>query len=125
MQTLQTGIDLVEIARLTELKDTIRQKFIERVFTQHEINSAGGSNEILAEYFAAKEAAVKALGCGIGSVGWRDIEIRLDDDRPPILQLYNEASRMAQQQGLSAWSVSFSHTELYALALVIGYNRST
>ena len=124
MQAVRTGIDLVEIARLAELKDTIRRKFLERVYTEHEINSAGGSNERLAEYFAAKEAAVKALGCGIGTVNWRDIEICMGEDHSPVLQLYNEASRLAGQQGLSGWSVSLSHTTLYALAVVVGYDRA-
>jgi len=63
-----SGIDLVEIARFRALNPAIRARFYQRVFTQEERTYAGASLQRAAGLFAAKEAAVKALGCGIGPV---------------------------------------------------------
>jgi len=59
------------------------------------------------------------LGTGIGKVSWRDIEILRGPERQPILFLSGEASRLAQQLGLSQWSISLSHTQEHAIALVV------
>ncbi len=84
MPALRTGIDLVEIERLENLKPEIRTRFCQRVFTMQELAYAGGRLERLAAMFAAKEAVAKALGCGIGPIHWKDIEIRHTDEGPRI-----------------------------------------
>ena len=122
MYSFLSGIDLVEVARLVELKDNIRRKFLERVYTQVELDSAGDSNERLAEFFAAKEAVTKALGSGIGAVGWRDIEVHVEEISfsSVYLHLHNEAQQLSDRLNVSRWFISLSHTHKYALALVIG-----
>ncbi len=125
MSALRTGVDLVEVERLTELRDEIRLKFLTRVFTEGELERAAGANEILAELFAAKEAVVKALGCGIGPVSWREIEINQTTGGDPMLSLSGGASLLADQMGLGHWCLSLSHTADYAVALVIAYSAET
>ena len=73
----------------------------------------------LAARFAAKEAVSKALGTGIGRVAWREIEILRGPARQPVLVLSGEAQLLAQQLGLDQWTVSLSHTQGHAIALVV------
>lgn len=121
---LRSGIDLIEISRLEKLNPAIRRRFIARVYTQHEQATADqrgkeGQWATLAGRFAAKEAVAKALGCGIGAVAWKDIEIVQGDQGEPMLKLHGIAQELATQQGLETWSVSISHSQTHAVAMVV------
>lgn len=116
---LRTGVDLIEIARIREALERHGERFVARIFTESEQQECGGRAASLAARFAAKEAVAKALGCGIGNVSWLDIEIRLDENKAPYLILHEEGEKLANQLGLSNWSVSLSHTESQALAFVV------
>lgn len=115
---LRTGVDLIEIRRIGEAMARHGERFLARVFTEAERRECGGRVASLAGRFAAKEAAAKALGCGIGDVGWLDIEVRSDDRKAPYLVLHGEAERLAKQLGLAVWSLSLSHTSEQAIAFV-------
>jgi holo-[acyl-carrier protein] synthase len=117
--TLASGVDLIEIARVKEAIDRHGERFLERVFTPSELESCRGRSESLAARFAAKEAAAKALGCGIGEVGWRDIEVVGNANSAPLLRLHGDAARLAEEQGLTHWSVSLTHTHQHAMAFVV------
>jgi holo-[acyl-carrier protein] synthase len=121
MAILHTGIDLVEIARLSQIKPEIRQRFLERVFTPRELEQAGGSDASLAGRFAVKEAVAKALGTGIGVLGWRQIEVERGPQGNPVLHLYGNAQVEAEKQGLTIWSISISHTRTYAVAVAVAF----
>lgn len=116
---LATGVDLIDIFRIREAMDRHGDRFISRIFTEAEQRDCGGRIASLAVRFAAKEAVSKALGCGIGDVSWLDIEIRSNENKAPYLVLHGEGERLANQLGLSNWSVSLSHTENQAIAFVI------
>jgi len=116
---LSTGVDLVDIERIRDAIDRHGMRFIARIFTEIEQRESGGRVASLAARFAAKEATAKALGCGIGDVGWLDIEIRGDEKHAPHLYLHGEGEKLAQKLGLSNWSVSLSHTESQAIAGVV------
>jgi holo-[acyl-carrier protein] synthase len=118
MFKIETGIDLVEIARLSELEEHIRRRFNARVFTEAELAESENRNEHLAGLFAAKEAAAKALGTGIGEVHWQDLEVLKDKAGKPHLHLHNTAKQLAQQNGWVSWSVSITHTASTAAAVV-------
>lgn len=120
---LRTGVDLIEISRIKEAIERHGERFLGRVFTDLERKECNGRVSSLAARFAAKEAASKALGCGIGRVGWLDIEIRSDDRKAPYLVFHGEGERLAKELGLSAWSVSLSHTENMAIAFVVAVGR--
>jgi holo-[acyl-carrier protein] synthase len=119
MSILRTGIDLVEINRLEQQDPAIRARFLERVFTPRELEENGGSAASLAGRFAVKEAVSKALGCGIGILGWRSIEIQRGPQGEPVLVLTGKALEMAQAQGLDDWSISISHTHTHAVGLAV------
>ena len=116
---LRSGVDLVEIQRFADLRPGIRSRFIQRILTQDEQREVNDSLPTLAGKFAAKEAVVKALGCGIGLVSWQDIEILHDDQGQPILYLYRHALQIANELMLTHWTVSISHTRLQAVATAV------
>jgi holo-[acyl-carrier protein] synthase len=119
MSTIRSGIDLVEIERLEQLDPAIRQRFLERVFTPRELEDAGSSNASLAGRFAVKEAVSKALGCGIGILGWQSIEIQRGSQGEPLLNLSGQALEMARALGFADWSISISHTRTHAIGLAV------
>jgi holo-[acyl-carrier protein] synthase len=116
---LSTGIDLIEIMRVEGAIKRHGDQFLERIYTPKELALFGKSLESLAVRFAAKEAVVKALGCGIGAVSWLEIEILRDDMDAPVLVLHGNALQRATLLGYQNWSVSLSHTDLHAIALVV------
>jgi holo-[acyl-carrier protein] synthase len=109
----------VEVARIRAAIECHGGRFLSRIFTEAELRDCNGRVASLAARFAAKEAVSKALGCGIGKVGWLEIEVISGKNRAPHLLLRGEAQRLAAELGLSAWSVSLSHTENQALAFVV------
>lgn len=120
---LRTGVDLIEIERFRSAYQRYDQRFLNRVFTPTELEENGMNMASLAARFAAKEAVAKALGTGIGRISWQDIETRRGISGEPILQLHGAAEQLAGEQHLSTWSLSLSHTQVYAIAFVVALNR--
>jgi holo-[acyl-carrier protein] synthase len=125
IQKLFSGIDLVDIARFRELNPAIRERFYARVFTQKEKAYIGRSFERAAGIFAAKEALVKALGCGIGLVSWQEVAIGYEAQGKPMPELSGNAKAAEQALDISEWSVSISHTKSSAVAVAVAYSKST
>jgi holo-[acyl-carrier protein] synthase len=121
---LKTGVDLVEIARIKGLKAEIRKRFIERVFTPSEIAELGDSDQRLSACFAAKEAVSKALGCGIGPIGWQEIVLHHLPNGEPTILLFGKAAELAAHSGLTQWSISISHSKTHAIAMVVALGES-
>jgi len=116
---LVTGVDLIEIARIEEVIARHGKHYLERIFTPAELAQLGKRTESLAGRFAAKEAVTKALGCGIGEVTWKEIEILGDEQNAPVLTLYGAAETKAKELGLTTWSVSISHSQSHTVAFVV------
>lgn len=111
-----TGIDLVELDRMMALVEK-GTKIANRILTEKEkeiydsYSSKKRKIEFLAGRFAAKEAFSKALGTGIGEVGFRDIEILPNSKGAPVL-----TCRVTQDKNIH---LSISHSRDYAIAQVI------
>ena len=116
---LRTGVDLIEIARIEEVVSRHGKHYLERIYTPAELELCGKRAESLAGRFAAKEAVAKALGCGIGEVDWKEIEILDDALHAPALQLKGKAAQKANELGLTSWSVSLSHSQSHVVAFVV------
>jgi holo-[acyl-carrier protein] synthase len=116
---LVSGIDLVEINRIISLKPAIKTRFLCRILTPKE-RETHITDKSIAGVFAAKEAAAKALGCGIGPISWQDLVVLPDEQGKPALFLKGYALEVANTTGISLWSVSITHTETLAAATVIG-----
>lgn len=116
---IRSGVDLIEIARFEEQKPEIRKRFFARVFTIRELSLIQNSTASAAGRFAAKEAVAKVLGCGIGEVGWQDIEILQQESGEPSLILHARALQISHELGLETWSVSISHSRESAVAFAV------
>ena len=88
---IATGVDLIEIGRVRQVMLRHGDRFLKRIYTAAELKACAGRVESLAARFAAKEATAKALGCGIGSVGWQEIEIAGNEIHAPRLILRGAA----------------------------------
>src|SRR5512138_3609209 len=116
---LRTGVDLIEIGRIKEVIARHVKRYLERIYTPAELEQLGNDPESLAGRFAAKEAVAKALGCGIGEVGWTEIEVLGDEQNAPGLTLSGASPEKARALGLETWSVSISHSMDHAVAFVV------
>lgn len=118
---LATGIDLIEISRIEEAIARHGQHYLERIYTPAELEQCGGRRESLAGRFAAKEAVAKALGCGIGDIAWKEIEVLGDEQHAPMLTLHGAAKQRADDLRLTVWSVSISHSQSHSVALAVAF----
>lgn len=116
---LTSGIDIIEVERIDRAILRHGERFFNRFYTPQELIDASGHTPALAARFAGKEAVAKALGTGIGDVGWKEIEIIKGSRRQPLLTLHGRAAELAQELGLSIWSISLSHTHEHAIAIVV------
>jgi len=116
---LRTGVDLIEIDRIREVARRHGRRYLDRIYTAAELAQSHQRVEYFAGRFAAKEAVAKALGSGIGEVGWKDIEVLGDEEDAPVLNLSGPARRRAEDLGLTTWSVSISHSTDHALAFAV------
>ncbi len=118
---LGIGTDLVDIDRF---RDVLQRTpgLVERLFRADEVayaNQAGDPVPRLAARFAAKEATLKSMGCGIGAMKLRDIEVLHHDDGRPELRLHAGASEQAEAFGAARFAVTLSHTDQLAQAVVV------
>lgn len=116
---LRTGVDLIEISRIEKVVSRHGKHYLERIYTLAELELCGKRAESLAGRFAAKEAVAKALGCGIGDVTWKEIEILGDEQNAPVLHLHGKATQKADELELTNWSVSISHSQTQVIAFVV------
>jgi holo-[acyl-carrier protein] synthase len=118
-----TGVDICEVARIAESITRFGDRFLQRVFTEAEIRyckSKRNSAERFAARFAAKEAAMKALGTGASrGVTWTSIEVAHAPGGRPILRVKGKTSEIAEGLGVKRISLSVTHTESTAMAIVI------
>jgi len=116
---LAIGVDMLEVERVERALARHGERFYARFFTPRERADACDSPSRLAARIAAKEAAAKALGTGIGAVRWVDIEVQTDGNGGPHLVLHGAAARLADALGLHTWALSLSHTRQHAIAFVV------
>src|SRR5579862_2268319 len=118
-----TGIDVVEVPRVAAAIERFGQRFLERIYTPDEIKyceSKANRVERYAARFAAKEAAMKALGTGWNhGVRWRDIEVKRQPGGRPTIAFYGKAAEFAAKLGTRNIALSLTHTESEAFAQVI------
>ncbi|SPF44687.1 Holo-(acyl-carrier-protein) synthase [Candidatus Sulfotelmatobacter kueseliae] len=118
-----TGIDIAEVPRIRQAIERFGARFLERVFTAGEIrycDSKANRFERFAARFAAKEAAMKALGTGWNhGVRWRDCEVTRMPGGRPTLTFHGKAEEFAAKLGARNVALSLTHTAEQAIAQVI------
>lgn len=123
MAIIGIGIDIVEVSRIEALLSQHEERFLERVFTPAEQSHSADRKSRplhLAARFAAKEAAMKALGTGLASgISWQDVEVVPLPTGAPTLALHAKALERSIGIGAKSWTISLTHTDSYAAAVVI------
>lgn len=117
------GLDIAEIDRIEAAIARHGAPFLERLFTPREVaycERFKNRYERYAGRFAAKEAAMKALGTGWArGVRWRDIEVVRGDSGKPTLKLEGVAGEIARGMGVKNIVMTITHSGNLALAQVI------
>lgn len=118
------GMDLASLSRVERCLERFGEHFCRRVLTEAECGllpeAPGARAAYVAGRFAAKEAAVKALGTGFAEgISMRDVEVlRLPSGRPE-LRLSGAAARRAESLGVKSMHLSLSHEREVAGAVVV------
>lgn len=121
MKIYGIGTDIIEIERIKEAINRT-SAFKTKVYSKKEIEYIEKKKNPYASYagrFAAKEAVSKALGTGVRGFSLSDIEILNDNLGKPIVYLYNEVKKVAQNLKIQ---ISISHSRDYAVSTVIIYS---
>ena len=117
------GIDVAEVPRIQAVIESQKERFLRRVYTLDEVaycEQFKNKYERYAGRFAAKEAAMKALGTGWRrGVRWVDFEVVREKGGRPTIRLDGEAKKIAEELGVKRIALSITHTEAQALAQVI------
>jgi len=106
-----TGVDITEVNRLRKAVEKWGKDFLNRIFTEVELENAKARASIyqhLAGRFAAKEAIFKAINSR--EIGWKDLQILNDKEGKPYCQLLNHKNKKIEIY------VSISHVKNYAVA---------
>lgn len=121
---LGVGVDLVSIERVERAYRRRPERFLNRFFTAVELDLLRERQVLmpaLAARFAAKEAVLKAIGCGIGPAGLREVEVLAPRGKQPRVALHGHAARLAEERGITAVEVSLSHEPPFAAAFAVAY----
>jgi holo-[acyl-carrier protein] synthase len=117
------GVDLCEVDRMETAIVRHGERLLTRIYTEAErayCESKPNRMERYAGRFAAKEAAMKAIGTGWRrGVGWRDFEVTRAASGQPIILFHGVARRIAGELGVTRALVSISHTKSMAIAQVV------
>jgi holo-[acyl-carrier protein] synthase len=117
------GVDIAEVARVKAAIERHGETFLRRLYTPAEreyCERFKNKYERYAGRFAAKEAAMKALGTGWSrGVRWVDVEVVREKGGRPTLRLAGEAANVAGRMGVKNIAVSITHTAEQAFAQVI------
>ncbi len=117
------GIDLARIPRVRKVVERWSDRFLRRVFTEDEIAYCQRRRDPIPHFaarFAAKEAALKALGTGLRmGVRWRELEVRRERGEAPTMVLSGRCRAIALAKGARRVLVSLTHDGDYAVAQVM------
>jgi holo-[acyl-carrier protein] synthase len=121
------GVDIAEVERIRGAIERYGEVFLRRIYTTREreyCERFKNKYERYAGRFAAKEAAMKALGTGWRrGVKWVDFEVAREMSGRPTLAITGEAAKIAGQIGVKSVALSITHTETLALAQVVFEGR--
>ena len=129
---VRVGVDLVPVVDVAESVERFGDRYLERIFTPHEIDccrrtdprthrrAAGYSVESLAARFAAKEATLKVLRPAGWQPDWRSIEVRRASGGWCEIHLSGLAASLAADAGIDELEVSLTHESMVAVAVVVG-----
>jgi len=117
------GVDIIEIARIEEAVTNWGERFLNRIYTESELQLCCNDSSALAVRFANKEAVMKLLGTGVRGISWKEIETIAYPSGKPLVNLYGKAQTKAKELGIKGIAVSLSHCKDYAIAMAAGISK--
>jgi len=127
VRNLAVGVDLVRVDEVQAALAQFGDRYLDRVFTAHEVSCATGDADVLARHlaarFAAKEATIKALGPSDNLPAWRSIEVYQEQGGRCTLRLSGHAAELARKARLSEFAVSLTHEGNLAAAVVLAIGQ--
>jgi holo-[acyl-carrier protein] synthase len=121
--SIRVGADLTCVSDVAASVARFGDRYLRRLFTEHELASSTGAPEVaaakLAARFAAKEATIKVLRPAGAQPDWRSIEVRRDASGACHLHLTGTAAAMAEAAGITGLAVSLTHERDLAAAVVV------
>jgi len=119
-QRVRVGCDVLAVEEVRDSLATFGDRYLRKVFTAREIDDCRGRarEHRLAARFAAKEAVIKAFAEPGLAFPLREIEVTRDGPLP-VIRLRGTLAERAQQQGWLSTSVSLSHADCHAMAVVL------
>ena len=117
---VRVGCDVVEVEDIQDSLAAFGDRYLRKVFTVGEISDCEGRNQVhrLAALFAAKEAVIKAFAEPDMPFPLNEIEVTRDGPLP-LLRLSGAVAERAQHQGWLSSSLSLSHADCHAMAVVL------
>jgi holo-[acyl-carrier protein] synthase len=116
------GVDIVEIQRIKQVIERFEDKFLNKIYTDFEIdycNSKANKYQHYAARFAAKEAIYKALNeTGQKLAKWKDIEVFNQKNGLPIVKTYGKLNEYLSYDKEIKLSISHSDNYVVCLALI-------
>ena len=116
------GTDIVRVGRIRDDLSRFGDRFAERILTANELlefHQNVNKANFLARRFAAKEAAVKAMGTGFSNgVQLHDIEVTHDEQGKPLLAFHGRAREFMQERSVAVAHVSLADEQDHAVAFV-------
>jgi holo-[acyl-carrier protein] synthase len=123
---VRVGIDMAAVDDVRESVERFGDRYLNHVFTPHELSCCGDEPvtraAALAARFAAKEATIKVLRPSDVRPPWTSIEVHRQSGGWCELRLSDAAARMAQEQRMTEFAVSLTHEAGLAAAVVVGYS---
>ena len=123
---IRVGCDVVSLGEIKHSLSAFGQRFLDKIYTADEQAACAGPDQVarLAARFAAKEAAIKAFSQPDAAFAPRKIEI-VTTARLPALRLFGAAAMLAAEQGWNQISVSLTHSDCHAAAVVVAVCSGT
>ena len=116
------GTDIVRVGRMRDDLGRFGNRFAERILTANELlefHQNANKPNFLARRFAAKEAAVKAMGTGFSNgVQMHDIEVTHDEQGKPMLAFHGRAREFMQERRVAVAHISLADEQDHAVAFV-------
>ncbi len=117
---IKCGTDIIEVSRIKESIEKVGDKFLNKIYTQKEIEYCLSKNNMKYQHFAARFAAKEAIFKAISSliknkyeITWKDVEVLNDENGRPYVHFLNNNYNIEQID------ISISHLKEYAIATCI------
>jgi len=127
--SIRVGADVAPVHQVAESVARFGDRYLRRVYTEHEIASCAGSPSVaaagLAARFAAKEATIKVLRPLGHQPDWRSMEVRREQGGWCRMSLSGHAATLAHEAGIAEMEVSLTHDEDIAAAVVVALCHSS